>query len=236
MVPVLAFVGAMVAWLAVVVLSGGHPIDPDRLLLVGIAVAAFGYGVTSYVVIATEMDRAQILAWLAGTVYGAGWPDLIGLLPWVGVVIVGTVFLTRNLDVLRLGDGTAAGVGLGVDRTRFLAFGMGALAAAAAISVVGVLGFVGLLAPHTARALVGSKHRLLLPVAVLIGAVVVGVADSVGRSVVAPIQIPAGSFTAVLGCPYFLYLLWRTRARTKVSRRGTRASRRDRSEPATVGP
>ena len=117
----------------------------------------------------------------------------------------------RRLDVLALDDDTPRVLGMGLERSRLLVLGGAALLTSTAVAAVGVVGFVGLVAPHLARALVGGLHVRVLPLAALIGAVLVSLADTVGRSVLAPAQVPAGLVTALVGTPYFIYLLWRSR-------------------------
>jgi iron complex transport system permease protein len=119
----------------------------------------------------------------------------------------------RRLDLLALDDDTPRVLGVRLERTRLLTLTAAALLTSTAVAAVGVVGFVGLVAPHAARALVGGRHSRVLPVAALLGALLVSLADSVGRTVIAPAQIPAGLTTAMIGTPYFIWLLWRTRIR-----------------------
>jgi ferric hydroxamate transport system permease protein len=121
------------------------------------------------------------------------------------------VFARRELDLLSLDDDVPRILGVRLERMRLIALACAALLTAAAVSAIGVVGFVGLVAPHAARALVGGRHARVLPVAALLGAILVSLADSIGRTVLAPAQIPAGLLTALIGAPYFVYLLWRTR-------------------------
>lgn len=118
----------------------------------------------------------------------------------------------RDLDLLSIDDDVPRVLGVRLERTRLLLLCGAALLTAAAVSAIGVVGFVGLVAPHAARALVGGRHARVLPVAALLGAVLVSLADTIGRTVIAPDQIPAGLVTALLGTPYFVWLLWRSRA------------------------
>lgn len=118
----------------------------------------------------------------------------------------------RELDLLALDEDTPRIVGVSLERTRLLVLLLAALLAAMSVAAVGVVGFVGLVAPHLARALVGGRHRQALPVAVLLGAALLGLADLLGRTVIAPAQVPAGLVVALLGAPYFVYLLARSRA------------------------
>ena len=135
------------------------------------------------------------------------WPVAIALLVLVPLV----VRWRRDLDVLSVDDDVARVLGVQLERTRLGLLVVTALLTAASVSAIGIVGFVGLIAPHLARSLVGSRHSRVVPVAVLLGALLVSVADTLGRSVIAPAQIPAGLLTAMIGAPYFISLLWRTR-------------------------
>lgn len=130
----------------------------------------------------------------------------------VAVAVPLTWVVRRELDLLALDEDTPRLVGVGLEKVRLLVLLVAAVLAALCVSAVGVVGFVGLVAPHAARALVGGRHVRVIPVAVLLGAVLLGVADLVGRTVIAPAQVPAGLVVALIGAPYFVYLLARSRA------------------------
>jgi len=149
------------------------------------------------------------MAFVVGSLNGLGWHDarLIGVPTLVGVVCVAVCM--RPLDVLLLDDSTATGVGLGVARTRVFASGTAALLTASAVSVAGLIGFVGLVVPNGMRLVVGPDHRVLVPASALAGAALVVGADTVARTAIAPLELPVGALLALIGGPYFLYLLWR---------------------------
>src|SRR5690606_17532533 len=149
--------------------------------------------------------------WLSGSTYGRTLPQVVPVAIALALVAPLAIAWHRRLDLMSLDEDAPRVLGLALGRDRLVALVGAAVVSAAAVSAIGVLGFVGLVAPHAARALVGGYHRRVLPVAALLGAALVSVADTVGRSVIAPGQIPAGLVTALLGAPYFLWLLWRTR-------------------------
>jgi len=153
------------------------------------------------------------LTWLSGSTYGRTLEHVVPVVLALLVVVPVAVLHRREMDVLALDEDTPRVLGLRLDRTRLLLLGASAVLTAAAVCAVGVVGFVGLVAPHAARALVGSRNGRVIPVAMLLGAVLVSVADTVGRTVIAPAQIPAGLTTALIGAPYFVWLLWRSRGR-----------------------
>jgi iron complex transport system permease protein len=212
LLPVAAFAGAVLAFGIVYAASWQDGVTPERLALVGIGVAAFGEAVINTLVVRSDMRLAQALSWLSGSTYAQGWGDAT-MVGGLALAMAPAAFvLARNLDLLALGDASATGLGLPAERSRLLLMGLAVALAAAAVSVVGTVGFIGLVAPHAARLLVGGRHRRLVPVAFLFGAIALVGADLVGRVVLAPQQIPSGLVAAVLGAPYFVWLLRRTRS------------------------
>jgi iron complex transport system permease protein len=181
-----------------------------RLALIGVAVGA-GLGAAQQLVLVRSPDGVgSALAFLAGSVYAADFARLWRVLPWAAALLPASLLLARRLDVLSFGESVAAALGTRVDRARGVALTVAVGLAASAVTGVGVLGFVGLLAPHLARMLVGGLHARLLPVAALVGALLVVAADTLGRSLLPPTEIPAGLLTTMVGAPYFLWLLRRS--------------------------
>ena len=204
--------GALVAAAIVFGLSMQGGLNSDRLVLIGVGVSFGATAVISFVIVSTDpFNQTKALTWLAGSTYGR---SLVYLTPLAVALLAAVPLLARarsELDLLALDDDTPRVLGVPLDRTRLLLLGAATLLTAAAVSAVGVIGFVGLVAPHAARALVGSRHSRVLPVSVLLGALLVCVADTIGRTVIAPAQLPAGLLTALVGTPYFVWLLWRSR-------------------------
>lgn len=209
-VPVAAFVGAVLAFGTVYLVSWRGGIEPARLALAGIAMSAFCSAGISVLVVEAQLRVAQALVWLAGSTYARGWDDLTRLLPWTIILLPLAAISGRQLDLLALGDDAARALGLRIERWRIGILGLAVFLAAAAVSTVGTIGFVGLVGPHAARMLVpGVGHRRLLPLAAILGALLVTAADTIGRVALAPREIPSGLVTALIGAPYFLWLLWR---------------------------
>lgn len=208
-----ASVGALAAFVAVYALSSRGGLATDRLVLIGIGVWSGSMAVVTVILVTTNpWNLALALTWLSGSTYGRTLPQIIPVLLTLAAVLPMAIAGHRRLDLMSLDEDTPRLLGLALGRDRLVSLIGAALLTAAAVSAVGVIGFVGLVAPHAARAHVGSHHRRVLPVAALLGAALVSVADTVGRSVIAPGQIPAGLVTALIGTPYFLWLLWKTRA------------------------
>lgn len=209
---VAAVVGALLAFVLVYGLAWRGGLSADRFILIGIGVSYGTIALTTFVLLRSNpWDTPKIYTWLSGTTYGRIWEQII---PLAIVLVVALPFVfaqRRELDIVTMDEDTPRLVGIRLERTRLALLVSAALLAALSVAAVGVVGFVGLVAPHAARALVGARHTRVIPVAVLLGAVLVGVADAVGRTVLAPAQLPAGLVVALLGAPYFVWLLWRSR-------------------------
>jgi iron complex transport system permease protein len=186
---------------------------PERFVLVGIGVGYAMSALTTFLLLqANAWDTPRILTWLSGTTYGRTLVDVLPVLVTLALVTPVMLGLHRELDLLAIDEDAPRILGVRLERTRLLVLGLAAVLAAISVVAVGVVGFVGLVAPHLARALVGGRHLRAIPVAMLLGGVLVGLADALGRSLIAPAQIPAGLVVALIGAPYFVWLLWRSRA------------------------
>ncbi len=206
--------GALVAFALVYGLAWRGGLDSDRLVLIGVGVsAAFTALITLVIVASDPWNTGKALTWLSGSTYGRSLPQVVPVLVAL-VVLTPLIAHTRHrLDLLALDEDTPRVLGVHIERTRLVALLGAALLTSTAVSAVGVIGFVGLVAPHCARAVVGARHARVLPVAALLGAALVSLSDTLGRTVIAPAQVPAGLVTAMVGTPYFVWLLWRSRAR-----------------------
>nr|WP_240741562.1 iron ABC transporter permease [Deinococcus sp. KSM4-11] len=214
--PWAALVGAWVGFGLVLLLArewNGQRVNtlhPVRLALVGVAVAAALGAVQQLVLVRAPDGLGAALTFLAGSVYGADAARAARLLPWALVLLPAALLLARTLDVLNLGEDLATSLGTRVNAARLLSLTVAVALAGAAVTGAGILGFVGLLAPHVARLLVGGRHARLLPVSMLLGALLVLAADTLGRTLLPPLEVPAGLFTTLVGAPYFLSLLRRS--------------------------
>ncbi|GGD74954.1 FecCD family ABC transporter permease [Paenibacillus nasutitermitis] len=215
LLPFLALLGAgMTAALIYMLAYKRHEgISPTRLLLVGIAVAA---GISAAMIVLTlrlNPENYQFVAtWMAGSIWGSNWKFVLALLPWIVVLLPFAIYKARVLNVLNLGDQTATGLGLPIEKDRVVLLAVAVGLAGSCVAVSGGIGFVGLVGPHLARRLVGPKHQLLLPTSALAGALLLIVADTLARIILQPSEIPTGIVVAVIGAPYFLYLLARSKA------------------------
>lgn len=205
-----AFAGALVAFAAVYALAWKGGMAPLRLVLVGVGVAAFTASVINLLVLSAQLQLAQSLTWLSGSTYARGWAQAQVVGVALLVVVPPAVLAHRGLDLLALGDEAPRSLGLRLQRTRAVVLTGAALLAGTAVAAVGTVALLGLLTPHAARLLVGAAHRRALPVAAALGAATLVLADTVGRTVIAPAEIPSGPLAAVVGTPYLAFLLRRT--------------------------
>ncbi|GAA2302386.1 siderophore ABC transporter permease CdtC [Glycomyces scopariae] len=208
-------VGGLGAFALVYALAWRGGLDTSRLVLIGIAVWSIGMAAITLIILASDpWNTPKAMTWLSGTTYGRTADRLIPLAAALVVVLPLILAHRKEIDLLALDDDTPRTLGVRLERTRLLLLGAAAVLTAAAVAVVGVIGFVGLVAPHLARGLVGSRHTRVLPVSIFLGVLLVSLADTLGRTVIAPAQIPAGLVCSLIGTPYFVWLLWRTRTRT----------------------
>lgn len=216
---VLAAIGATVMGLAGIALvmwiarSSSGRTEVVTIVLGGVAVTAFAAAVLSVVVAVSDTAGARSATfWTTGSLALATWPGVWSTLPFLVVAVILAVWVARHLDVMALGDRAAWAAGVDVNRTRALALVAAVLAVSAGVAVVGVIAFVGLVVPHAVRMLIGPRHGALLIGSALGGALLLIVADTIARTVVAPVELPLGVVTAVIGAPVFVLLLRRTRA------------------------
>ena len=207
--------GAVAAAVVVFGLAARGGFANNRLILIGLGVSAAAAAGVSLMILATDpYNGAKALTWLSGSTYGRTMPQLVPLAVVLVLAVPVLLSARRELDLLAFDDDTPRVLGIRIAPARLGLLAVSVVLTAAAVSAVGAIGFVGLVAPHAARALVGARHSAVLPLSALLGALLVCVADTLGRTVIAPSQLPAGLLTAVVGAPYFVWLLWRSRRAT----------------------
>ena len=205
-----AFVGAMLSAAAVYALAWKNGIRPTRIILAGDAVGAFlGRGISPLLVFYSDKVQGALL-WMVGGLSARSWPQVETLFPYTILGLVLALAGCKALTILRLGDETARGLGVPVERVRFSRTAVAALLAAGAVSVAGLIGFVGLVVPHIVRLIIGTDYKYVIPGSAILGAGVLVFCDTLGRVAFSPIDIPAGIIMAFLGAPFFLYLLRRS--------------------------
>ena len=204
-----AFIGAMLAAIMIYILAWKDGIKPIRIILAGVAVSAFlGAGISALLIFHSEKVHGALM-FMVGGFSARSWSHVQLLYPYTIFGTILTILSARHMNILQLGDEVATGLGLRIHLTRTILTALAALLAASAVCVAGLLGFVGLIIPHTARLLIGSDYRFLLPATAFLGAAVVIFSDTCARIIFAPIELPVGILMAALGAPFFLYLLRR---------------------------
>nr|WP_082341757.1 iron ABC transporter permease [Paenibacillus solani] len=208
MMPFAALFGAFLAAFLIYTLAWKQGVTPIRLVLVGIGInAAFAALIIVFQLMMDPNNFMQATIWLSGSIWGASWEYVYAILPWILLLIPWALYKSQNLNVLNLGDHTATGLGVTVERERRILLFISVALAGACVAVGGGIAFLGLVAPHLARKLVGPRHQGMLPVSALLGSLVLLVADMIGKNLMAPSEIPVGLVVSCLGAPYFIYLL-----------------------------
>jgi len=210
--PIVAIIGAGIATFIIYILAWKKGITPIRLVLIGIGVeAGMGALVTMMIVLSPTYSTSEAYIWLTGSVYGSNWNDVFSMLPWVLIFIPITILLSRRINLQEIGDDLALGLGSNVQLDRLILIFVSVALAGSAVAFAGGIGFVGLIAPHIARILVGRSFGSLAPVSALIGGSIVMLADIVARTVFLPLDLPAGVFVSGMGAPFFIFLLYKNR-------------------------
>ncbi len=204
-----SFIGAMASAAAVYALAWKNGVRPSRIILAGVAVNAFlGSGISALLVFYSDKVQGALL-WMVGGLSARSWPQVESLFPYTILGLVFALAGCKVLTILSLGDETARGLGVPVEKVRFSMTAVAALLAAGAVSIAGLIGFVGLVVPHIVRLIIGTDYKYVVPGSAILGAGVLVFCDTLGRVLFSPIEIPAGIIMAFLGAPFFLYLLRR---------------------------
>ena len=211
-ITIAALVGATLAVALVGGISAAHRQGTISLILAGVAVSNFLGAIVSILMMLDQENLMPILSWLMGSFNMKDWSVVYWSTPMILVGVLGLWLCSRGLDALSLGEETAGSLGLPVSGFRWLVIVLASITTGAAVAAVGVIGFVGLVAPHIARPIFGSRHAVVIPASFFMGAVMVMLADLAARSVIDQTELPVGVITALLGGPFFLYLLAARRA------------------------
>jgi iron complex transport system permease protein len=212
LLPVVAFLGAVLTTVLLYLFSYKRHVglQPIRLVLVGVGFSLALSGVMIVLISSAERQKVDFIAkWLAGSIWGTDWPFILALLPWLVILIPFTLYKANRLNILGLSEPVAVGVGIRIEKERIQLLVASVALAASAVSVTGGIAFIGLMAPHIAKALVGPRNQLFIPVSILIGGWLLLTADTIGRNITTAEGIPAGIIVSLIGAPYFIYLLMR---------------------------
>ncbi|OMF19285.1 iron ABC transporter permease [Paenibacillus sp. FSL H8-0548] len=212
-VPAIAVVGAFLTAALNYALAWKNGISPFRLVLIGIGLSTAMGALTMFLLISGPAYLApQVLNWMTGSIYGTNWKYIEVLWPWIVLFIPLSILYAKELNVQSLGESVAVGLGSRLQLSRLVLLFYSVALAGAAVGVAGMISFIGLLAPHMARRLVGHSYKMVIPVSALLGAMILLLADLAGRMLFLPLDIPAGVFTAGIGAPFFMYLLFKRKA------------------------
>ncbi|MBH8599116.1 iron ABC transporter permease [Thermoactinomyces sp. CICC 10523] len=208
--PLFALTGGILTagFIYIMAYKRGEGVDPNRLVLTGVGIAAALYG--AVLILTTRLQREQydfFANWMAGRIWGDDWIFVLALLPWILLLVPLALAKSNLLNILNLHEHLSVGLGVRVERDRRLLILIAVALSSASVSVSGGIPFIGLMAPHIARALVGPRHQRFLPFAAMIGAILLLAADTIGRVILDPSGIPAGIVVTIIGAPYFMYLM-----------------------------
>ncbi|MDO5754983.1 MAG: iron ABC transporter permease [Tissierellia bacterium] len=210
--PFIAFIGGILATIFIYLLSWKDGINALSLLLAGIAVNAMLGGATSLISVLNSEKVQSVILWINGTLAGRTWSDIKIVVPYTTIGLILSLFCIRSANVLLLGDDKASNLGVDIHRTRIALSMTAAFLAGISTAAVGVIGFIGLVVPHISRMLVGSDYKVLLPFCIINGASFLLFTDTIARIIAAPIELPVGTIMAIIGGPFFLYLLRKRKA------------------------
>ncbi|AFS77445.1 iron compound ABC transporter, permease component FhuG [Gottschalkia acidurici 9a] len=207
LVPLVAFLGGTIACGLVYMLAWKDGIKPVRIILAGVAVNAMLGGGTNLLSILYNDKIQGILLWVNGSISGKNWADikLISIYSFIGLIL--SILCIRKANILQLGDEMATNLGVDISKYRLIISLVAVFIAAVSTSLVGIIGFVGLVVPHISRLLIGSDYKYLLPLSIIIGSILLVLGDTFARTVASPIELPVGIIMAIIGGPFFLYLL-----------------------------
>ncbi|MEY2192138.1 FecCD family ABC transporter permease [Neobacillus sp. BF23-41] len=212
LMPLFALIGAVIAAFLIYVLAWKKGIDPVRLILVGIGVnSGFGAAIVIFQLKMNPQDFMQAAVWLSGDIWGANWKFVAILAPLILLLLPFALYKAHTLNILNLGDQVATGLGIRVEKERRLLLLAAVALAGFSVAAGGGIAFLGLVAPHIAKRLIGPKHQLFLPITAVLGSFLLLLADTIGRNLLAPTQIPVGIVVAIFSAPYFIFLLMKAK-------------------------
>ena len=208
--PIFAFLGGVLSFVILWFVCGFN-FRPIKMAIIGVALSALWAAISHYLMLTTPAEINTAMLWLTGSLWGRSWSYLNVVLPWLIVLLPLPFIFCRDLDTLGLGENKASTLGVTVNKVQISVLVLAVALSTTAVAICGPIAFLGLVAPHLARRLVGGRHRTLLPAALIIGALLLQLSDILARVIDPPTELPAGILTAIIGAPYFFYLLMRTK-------------------------
>ena len=208
--PIFAFLGGVLSFIILWIVCGFN-FRPIKMAIIGVALSALWAAISHYLMLTNPVEINTAMLWLTGSLWGRSWSYLNVVLPWLVVLLPLPFIFCRDLDTLGLGENKASTLGVTVNKVQISVLVLAVALSTTAVAICGPIAFLGLVAPHLARRLVGGRHRILLPAALIIGALLLQLSDILARVIDPPTELPAGILTAIIGAPYFFYLLMRTK-------------------------
>ena len=208
--PIFAFLGGVLSFVIFWIVCGFN-FRPIKMAIIGVALSALWAAISHYLMLTNPVEINTAMLWLTGSLWGRSWSYLNVVLPWLVVLLPLPFIFCRDLDTLGLGENKASTLGVTVNKVQISVLVLAVALSTTAVAICGPIAFLGLVAPHLARRLVGGRHRTLLPAALIIGALLLQLSDILARVIDPPTELPAGILTAIIGAPYFFYLLMRTK-------------------------
>ena len=208
--PIFAFLGGVLSFVILWIVCGFN-FRPIKMAIIGVALSALWAAISHYLMLTNPVEINTAMLWLTGSLWGRSWSYLNVVLPWLLVLLPLPFIFCRDLDTLSLGENKASTLGVTVNKVQISVLVLAVALSTTAVAICGPIAFLGLVAPHLARRLVGGRHRTLLPAALIIGALLLQLSDILARVIDPPTELPAGILTAIIGAPYFFYLLMRTK-------------------------
>ncbi|CBW14477.1 KpLE2 phage-like element; iron-dicitrate transporter subunit [Haemophilus parainfluenzae T3T1] len=208
--PIFAFLGGVLSFVILWVVCGFN-FRPIKMAIIGVALSALWAAISHYLMLTNPVEINTAMLWLTGSLWGRSWSYLNVVLPWLVILLPLPFIFCRDLDTLGLGENKASTLGVTVNKVQISVLVLAVALSTTAVAICGPIAFLGLVAPHLARRLVGGRHRTLLPAALIIGALLLQLSDILARVIDPPTELPAGILTAIIGAPYFFYLLMRTK-------------------------
>ena len=209
--PIFAFLGGVLLSFVILWIVCGFNFRPIKMAIIGVALSALWAAISHYLMLTNPVEINTAMLWLTGSLWGRSWSYLNVVLPWLVVLLPLPFIFCRDLDTLGLGENKASTLGVTVNKVQISVLVLAVALSTTAVAICGPIAFLGLVAPHLARRLVGGRHRTLLPAALIIGALLLQLSDILARVIDPPTELPAGILTAIIGAPYFFYLLMRTK-------------------------
>ncbi|MCJ1656988.1 iron ABC transporter permease [Staphylococcus sp. NRL 18/288] len=212
--PIISVIGGIATAIIIFLFSINKKdgITPASMVLIGVGMNTALYGGSITLMSKFDEDQSEFIAtWFAGNIWGDDWPFVIATTPWLIILIPYLIYKSNVLNLINTHEHIAKGLGVRLERERIILFFVAVILSSVAVAVAGSIAFIGLMGPHIAKSIVGPRHQLFLPIAILVGAFLLVFADTLGKAILEPTGVPAGIVVAIIGAPYFIYLMYKSK-------------------------